>query len=85
MNAAQRLQEIDEWVSWLRGELDREVVDLVAAVAGQPFGLSVAASTSAALIGRQHIAERVEPLLQILDQIQEQIRIVGAESIEATP
>ena len=69
MDTAERLHAVDEWLGWLHQELDRELGELVAVVATQPIALSVVGSTAAALAGRQHVAEQIDPLLQVIDSL----------------
>jgi hypothetical protein len=80
MDPAQRLENLEEWVVWVRDELGREVGDLVAAVAAPAVGLNMFSTTSAAIVGRHQINERVEPLLNVLDQIAEQLHFVREEN-----
>ena len=85
MDVTQRLQVVEEWVGWLRGELAREVDDLVVTVASQvpleqSFGMGLTAAATAVSVGRRHVADHVEPLLQVLDQVCEHLRYAQVEA-----
>ena len=84
MDLAERLLVAETWLEWVRAELGREVDDLIAILAGQLsvedglcIGFTAAAFTAA--VGRQLVADRVQPLLEVLDEVCAQLRYAQAE------